>query len=143
LAKLGGWPPSLGEIDFQSLREQGEEYDKLDDDSVSAALKIISMLQSGLYLTHPLPIQRVRRILLWGESHMYQEIRAGNYPRLNQALAAPRCRTCGTAMNPSDLHCTNCGTPVEAGLADPACASCGRPIPTPRPKFCGGCGKPV
>jgi len=142
LAKLGGWPSSLGDIDFQSLREQGEEYDKLDDDKVSAVLKVINMLQSELYLTHPLPIGRVRRILMWAESDMYQEILAGKYPRIDQAAPEPHCAVCGTVLTPSGQFCPICGTPAPVRLSGPSCR-CGHPISDPRSKFCVSCGKPL
>jgi Zn-dependent protease with chaperone function/RNA polymerase subunit RPABC4/transcription elongation factor Spt4 len=143
LAKLGGWAGSLGDIDFQSLREQGEEYDSLDDDKVSAALKVINMLQSELYLTHPVPIERVRRILLWAESDMYREILDGKYTRIDQSAPELRCEQDGTLLTPSDQFCPMCGSLSPIRPSGQACTYCGYAITVQRSKYCGRCGKPL
>ncbi|MBT9331034.1 M48 family metallopeptidase [Paracidobacterium acidisoli] len=143
LAKLGGWPVSLGDIDFEALREQGEEYDELDNDSVAAVLKIINMLQSEIYLSHPLPIQRVRKILMWGESDMYRTILTGIYPRLDQALPDRRCPNCGAKVIPGSQFCSNCQTRLDVSPLEDSCPRCGSPLPHPLPKFCGYCGNPL
>lgn len=140
LAKLGGWPEKLGAIDFESLREQGREYDNLDEDTTSAFLKVQETLQSGAYVSHPRPIQRIRHILQWAQTEQYQAILRGDYPRLDAAVAR-RCQVCGKSQFSGDQFCPHCGS--EQTLlqqSGPSCAKCSRPVQEPRPKFCGGCG---
>ncbi len=141
LAKFGGWAENFGPIDFDGLQEQAKEYDDLDNDTMSAVLKVINKIQSGIYLTHPLPIQRVRQILQWSQGDQYQDILAGNYAKAEVNATVRRCSTCGGVLNPGDKHCPACGTAqteVVPGL--PTCTKCGRPVAVPRPKFCPGCG---
>lgn len=141
LAKFGGWSEKLGPVDFEGLRQQAKEYDDLDNDTMSAILKILTKVQSGIYLTHPLPIHRVKMILQWAESDAYKNILDGNYEKMDAPLAARRCPACGTTLSPGDRHCTSCGAVAAAIVAGlPTCAACGRPVPDPRPRFCSGCG---
>lgn len=140
LAKLGGWPRSFGEVDFPSLREQTDEYDRLDDDTVASIVKVISLIQSDIYLSHPLPINRVHRILQWSESDQYRRILAGDYKHKEGELPPRTCEACGQVLGATDLNCTNCSREADAATAGPACTQCGYPIPNPRPRFCGRCG---
>jgi Zn-dependent protease with chaperone function len=140
LAKIGGWPKTLGQVDFQSLRGQTEEYDRLDNDAVASILKIISMLDS-LYLTHPLPINRIHRILQWSTSEQYQQILAGGYVHLDQKPPQLRCSECCEVAGTSDRVCSNCGKKIKVDpMMHPACFQCGTAISEPPPNFCPKCG---
>jgi Zn-dependent protease with chaperone function len=140
LAKLGSWPRTLGEVDFESLRQQTEEYERLDDDALAAFVKVIAMLEGGIFLTHPLPINRVHAILQWSKSPQYKNIMTGNYERSEESLPAKRCQECGNELGQADRICTHCGSKSTLAPRGPTCSRCGFPVPAPRPNHCGNCG---
>jgi Zn-dependent protease with chaperone function len=110
LAKLGGWPPSLGNVNLQCLVDQTHDYDALENEKVSSALKMIQQLQSSVYLTHPLPIHRVQSILGWSESDMYRDILDGNYPVDPLQKGVTMCASCGFEFTEKVWKfCPNCG----------------------------------
>jgi Zn-dependent protease with chaperone function/predicted RNA-binding Zn-ribbon protein involved in translation (DUF1610 family) len=142
LAKLGGWPAALGEINLQCLVDQAKDYDGLDDDTVAAALKLIGQMESSVYLTHPLPIHRVRTILRWSESDQYRGILAGQYAQSDEANALPR-HDCGAEIQPGDVWCTTCGKKLETlpAAGGRACANCGAAIYRSEDRHCRQCGR--
>ncbi|HET8887568.1 MAG TPA: M48 family metallopeptidase [Candidatus Angelobacter sp.] len=141
LARLGGWPENFGEVDFQSLRDQTEDYDRMDEDAMAAVLKIVDMLESGIYMSHPLPINRVQRILQWSEGDQYRHILLGDYSRLDQPLPPERCERCGELLGRAAKNCSNCGQRAMGTNARASCAHCGARIPEPCGNFCESCGR--
>ena len=141
LAKLAGWPSNLGTINYDVLREQAALYDQLDDDTVAAVFKIVNALNSEVFLTHPMPVQRLRSILLWGQSDEYNQILEGKYPRRIQNPPKRCCIECGTEMRDEQLICPNCrkeNPPAEALDRWLTCPQCGRKM-NPGDRYCGNC----
>jgi Zn-dependent protease with chaperone function len=114
LAKLGGWAAPLGNVNLQCLVDQAHDYDALDNESVSSALKMIQQLQSSVYLTHPLPIHRVQSILRWSESDQYRAILDGRFELDPNRKIVFVCSNCGQELSAKrPRFCDNCGADLS------------------------------
>jgi Zn-dependent protease with chaperone function len=146
LAKIAGWSERvMPEVNLEALLEQAKEYNEADEKTLESVLKIVMLMQSEAYSTHPLPVIRVQRILQWGQSDQYKDILAGKYPREEIVTMGPAgqryCASCGQPMPPSDDFCGTCGAIQSKAIGGPGCPKCGRPATGT--KFCPKCGTPM
>ncbi len=56
---------------------------------------------------------------------------------------APRCRKCGSSVNPKEPFCSHCGTKVVDKVEEGACGECGNAFERGQDMFCSRCGHRV
>jgi len=118
LAKLAGFQEKIiPDFNFPALLRQIEDYEKYDQNTMQAILKLQKIFGDSLQRTHPLPVLRVKRILDWGKSDHYTDIMNGDYVRDTGVRPpplmpddSPKCSQCGRFMETGATFCSHCGS---------------------------------
>lgn len=93
------------QMDHQEFLKQADSYEDMDYSTLN---KVYKLLQE-LFLSHPLPVYRIREIKHWAESKAFKEILEGRYPTTEQDVALRNCPHCGVQVAPSFFFCPDCG----------------------------------
>lgn len=103
-ARLSGGPIGItSQIDFNEWAKQADEYDKIQNSGLWNKTLQLAVIAG---LSHPFSAVRVREILKWGESDLYQRIKAVG---LSHSPSAKRCPSCNSPIEDTWLYCRNCG----------------------------------
>lgn len=80
----GGSLKYAHELSLDELIKQSDRYQALDEDQLNQFYKfsLYNDVQSGVFLSHPFTIERVRYLQDWSTSSEFQQIRQGNYVRV-------------------------------------------------------------
>lgn len=99
----GGSIDITSNVDLNEWAKQADEYDEIQNSGVwNKALQLAVI--AGL--SHPFSAVRVREILKWGESDVYQRIKSVG---LSNAYSAKKCPSCGSPVEDNWHYCRNCG----------------------------------
>lgn len=116
LAKLaGGTSKYASQLDPAEFLQQAHAY--AEDQSLGN--RFYRLFANMYKSTHPFAVERAKYLNDWIDSPEYDQILAGNYPRILKKIQAP-----SSLGKPSGKKgCTNCGRQLT--LEDKFCASCG------------------
>lgn len=80
----GGSRKYAHEMSMEEFMRQSDRYAALDEDGLNQVYKffLYNNFSSGVFLTHPFAVERVRYLQEWSNSGEYQNIRQGNYVRV-------------------------------------------------------------
>lgn len=80
----GGSAKYAHELNLEEFIQQSDRYQALDEDQLNQLYKfsLYNDVQSGVFLTHPFTVERVRYLKDWSNSTEFQKIRQGNYIRV-------------------------------------------------------------
>ena len=79
----GGSKRYAHECNLAEFRQQAQNYQELDQDSLNQIYKfLIYNGGNGSFLTHPFAVERISYLEEWANSSEYQQIKQGNYPRV-------------------------------------------------------------
>ena len=85
MMRLAGGSLKYGhELSLEELIKQSDRYQALDEDQLNQFYKfsLYNDVQSGVFLTHPFTIERVRYLQEWSASSEFQQIKQGKYVRV-------------------------------------------------------------
>lgn len=114
------------QMDAQEFLKQADLYEEVDANLLDRVYKALLIAP----VTHPLTIVRAREIMNWSQSREYQNILAGSYPRMRDAV---NDREGSGTSRPSATNASG------SGLI--RCPHCGREQANAR--FCSFCGEPI
>ena len=81
----GGSKKYAHECNLAEFRQQAQNYQELDQDSLNQIYKfLIYNGGNGSFLTHPFAVERLSYLEEWANSAEYQQIKQGNYLRVGQ-----------------------------------------------------------
>ncbi len=81
----GGSKRYAHECNLAEFRQQAQNYQELDRDSLNQIYKfLIYNGGNGSFLTHPFAVERLSYLEEWANSAEYQQIKQGNYLRVGQ-----------------------------------------------------------
>ncbi|MDJ0593763.1 MAG: M48 family metalloprotease [Pleurocapsa sp. MO_226.B13] len=81
----GGSKRYAHECNLAEFRQQAQNYQELDQDSLNQIYKfLIYNGGNGSFLTHPFAVERLSYLEEWANSAEYQQIKQGNYLRVGQ-----------------------------------------------------------
>ncbi len=81
----GGSKRYAHECNLAEFRQQAQNYQELDQDSLNQIYKfLIYNGGNGSFLTHPFAVERLSYLEQWANSTEYQQIKQGNYLRVGQ-----------------------------------------------------------
>ena len=81
----GGSKRYAHECNLAEFRQQAQNYQELDQDSLNQIYKfLIYNGGNGSFLTHPFAVERLSYLEEWANSIEYQQIKQGNYLRVGQ-----------------------------------------------------------
>lgn len=81
----GGSKRYAHECNLAEFRQQAQNYQELDQDSLNQIYKfLIYNGGNGSFLTHPFAVERLSYLEEWANSTEYQQIKQGNYLRVGQ-----------------------------------------------------------
>jgi Zn-dependent protease with chaperone function len=80
----GGSQKYAHELSAEEFARQSDRYQDLDQDNLNQVYKFLlyNDVSSGIFLTHPFTVERVRYLQEWSTSSEFQQIRQGNYVRV-------------------------------------------------------------
>ncbi|AFY71738.1 peptidase M48 Ste24p [Thalassoporum mexicanum PCC 7367] len=85
LMKLSGGSKAFGhELSLPEFKHQSDEFQDLDKETLNQIYKFLiynGVGNTSTFLSHPLPVERIRYVGQWADSFEYAEIKAGNYKR--------------------------------------------------------------
>lgn len=126
LAKLaGGSSKAVYQLDPEEFLNQAHAYkEEGDSGTVNRFYQLLANSKKG---THPFAVERAHYLNEWIDSTEYDQILAGNYPRMLRLIeGGPMPVMPVLALNPGPgKYCEICGRPVKEAA-----------------KFCAGCGTP-
>lgn len=103
-ARLSGGPFSLtSNVDFNEWAKQADEYDRIQNSGLWNKTLQLAVIAG---LTHPFSAVRVREILKWEESDVYQRIKS---VAILQSPSSKKCPSCGSSIDDNWQYCRNCG----------------------------------
>lgn len=104
MAKLSGGPKSItSSINMQEWARQADRYDAICNDGLwNKALQVYAISAQN----HPFTAVRVREILKWAESEMFQNIVEGNS---TNPASGKRCPSCHKPIGDGWKFCRHCG----------------------------------
>ena len=84
MMKLSGGSIRFGhEVSLNEFIKQSQNYQELDQDSLNQIYKFLLYNGGqGVMMSHPFPVERAHFLQEWAASEEYQQIKAGNYPRV-------------------------------------------------------------
>jgi Zn-dependent protease with chaperone function len=102
MARLAGGPYSItSDINLEEWAKQGDEYESIRNDGVwNKALQVGAIMTQD----HPFAAVRVREILKWAESELYNAIRNNMSHQ-----CANVCPSCGQSICNEWKYCKHCG----------------------------------
>lgn len=121
LAKLaGGTSKAAYQLDPEEFLNQAHAYkEEGEGGTVNRFYQFLANTHKG---THPFAVERVHYLNEWIDSTEYDQILAGNYPRLPRQIQkdpgpVPQsgkgqgkyCRGCGRLLDTADRFCSSCG----------------------------------
>ncbi|NDJ18249.1 M48 family metallopeptidase [Myxacorys almedinensis] len=79
----GGSQKYAHELSIEEFAKQSDRYHTLDQDNLNQVYKffLYNDVSSGIFLTHPFTVERVRYLQEWSTSPEFQQIRQGTYSR--------------------------------------------------------------
>lgn len=80
----GGSQKYAHEMSLEELIKQSDRYQALDEDQLNQLYKfsLYNDVSSGVFLSHPFTIERIRFLQEWSNSSEFQNIRQGHYTRM-------------------------------------------------------------
>lgn len=80
----GGSQKYAHEMSLEEFAQQSDRYTALDEDGLNQVYKFVlyNNISTGVFLTHPFTVERVRYLQEWSNSSEYQNIRRGDYIRV-------------------------------------------------------------
>jgi Zn-dependent protease with chaperone function len=87
----GGSTKYLHECNLAEFKQQGVDYQNLDEDGLNQIYKLLVYNGfQGMMLSHPFPVDRCQYLQQWARSEEYQQIRQGNYQREQKEVSVDR-----------------------------------------------------
>jgi len=112
LMKLAGGARRIVEqLDAEKFLEQARAYGELDKSRSDQFYRLWASLAKD---THPFAIERAKALNDWIDAPDFEQILAGNYPRIAPPAVAQRCTHCGSMVAPGLKFCGNCGYLLQA-----------------------------
>ncbi len=107
MARLAGGPKELTkDINMQEWALQADKYDEIRTDGLwNKTLQ----LYVTMGLDHPFNAVRVRKILKWGESAQYLNLKEN----LKSETSGKKCNNCGRSVSPDWTFCKYCGNKLR------------------------------
>jgi Zn-dependent protease with chaperone function len=80
----GGSRKYAHELSLEEFQRQSDRYTALDDDGLNQVYKFLlyNNISTGVFLTHPFTVERIRYLQDWSNSREYHDIRSGSYVRV-------------------------------------------------------------
>ncbi len=119
LAKLAGGTSRLAsQLDSEEFLLQARAY--AEEGNQGTSNRFYGLLANMYKGTHPFAVERAKYLNDWIDSPEYDQILAGNYPRIPRRIQGgptPQpgsgrcCKNCGCLLNATDKFCSSCGQP--------------------------------
>lgn len=113
LMKLAGGTIRMGhQLDTEEFLAQVRSYTEgLDSSSGDRFYRFVAGMYKG---THPFTIERAKELNEWVDSHEFEKILSGTFPRTGIEVTVKHCTKCGKPLGSEDMFCAKCGNPVKA-----------------------------
>jgi len=111
LMKLAGGTKRLAsELDAEEFLRQARTY--AEEGDMNVINSFYRLLAGTKEDTRPFAVERAKYLNDWIDSTEYDQILAGNYPRIIRSVQGRRCLNCGRPLDATDKFCPSCGRPV-------------------------------